>query len=189
MDNEENDLHKDGYFSKNENFCKIIRKIAEGKKSALRDFYVTFGKGIYSLAISVCNSPEDADEIVNDVLAKVWNSAELLLNFDNPDGWLYRVTVNAAHDKVRYEEWLPLDEYIPYESNGFEKVNDNDAFYRYIRFLSKDERNVVTLRIVEDLTFAAIAATTDSQVSTVSTLYYRALQKIKDRIKQMRNKK
>lgn len=163
---------------------RLMRAVAKGRYRALHEFYDLYGRGIYMIAKAFCRTHEDADETVNDVLVKVWDHADVIAEYENPLGWIYRVTVNSATDKVRrqsHEDCLLSDD-IPDWHDGYAEVDDSGAFSSYMRQLTERERMVMIYKFVFDYTFGEIAKIMSSSVSTITSLYYRALKKIKENL-------
>lgn len=85
-------------------FNKLIKAIARKDKSALEELYSLFGKMIFISAKSITHSTELADEVVDDVLFKIWTNAHTYPKSKNPVGWLYVITVNCAKDRLKREK-------------------------------------------------------------------------------------
>lgn len=64
-------------------------------------------------------------------------------------------------------------------AKSVEPIEDNDEFIRRIKFLSEDEQRILILKFTNGLTFKEIASELNSSTSTISSVYYRALEKIK----------
>ncbi len=160
-------------------FNKLINEIAQGKKEALEKFYLIYGKLIYSVAISVTKSTYLADEIVDDVLVKIWSNSPKIKNINNPNGWVYLVTLNCARDKFKTVK--PCDKIydLPQEDGNIENFITKDTFFSRISTLNEDEQQIMILRFIRDLSFKSIAKEINKSISTVSSIYYRALEKLK----------
>lgn len=163
-------------------FNLLIKEIALKQKNALETFYNFYGKFIYASAYSITKSSFYADEVLDDVLIKIWNVSASLSGIDNPRGWLYIVTVNCAKDKMRYVNKI---EFVAEggrdrETNEEEMSNilDNDSFYSLISSLNEIEQQILILRFVEDLSFKSISKELQMPMGTVTACYYRALKKI-----------
>lgn len=165
-----------------EKFNALIEQIGLGKKRALKEFYDLYGKFIYFAAYSVCKSTLIADEVVNDVLLKIWQlSAASKIEIENPEGWLYKVAINEA--KKRNElSVVPLVENIIDVKDEIGKILDEYSFYGYIDDLAEEERMILIARFIQDLKFDDIAILLDMPLSTLTTKYYRALVKIRKKI-------
>lgn len=72
-----------------EDFRRIIQKIAEGNaKEGLKEFYDLYGRLVYITAKSYGKTDEMADEVVNDVLFKIWFKADKIKGVDNLEGFI-----------------------------------------------------------------------------------------------------
>lgn len=160
-------------------FNKIIEGIARCDKNSLELFYSVYGKLIYSVALSVSKSLYLADEIVNDVLVKIWQIASALPSIDKPIGWLYSVTSNCAKDKLKSEKFTSKIYDMPQDDKTIEEFLTNDTFISKISVLNEDEQQILILRFIQDLSFKSIAKEIQKPLSTVSSTYYRAIEKLK----------
>lgn len=160
-------------------FDRIIKKISSGYKGSMEEFYTCFGKLIYTTAYAVTSSRETADEVVDDVLIKIWQTADTLIGIKNVTGWLYIITINCARDKLRTEKTTQKTFDLPYVEDKFKEIIDNDAFNYYIADLNPYERQILILRFMKDMKMKTIAKVMDKPLSTVTCTYYRSLEKIK----------
>ena len=166
-----------------EEFNKLLLKIGQDHKRALKFFFDLYGKFIYWSAYSVCKSPSISDEVVNDVLLKIWKlSSTTQLEIDNPEGWIYKISVNTAKKK-KEEANLPLTENIIETKNEVDKLIEEDTFYSYLEGLTDDEQFILIARFIQDMKFEDITATLEMPLSTLTSKYYRALNKIKQKLK------
>lgn len=160
-------------------FNNLVKEIAQGKKSALEDFYSAYGRLVYSVALSVSKSSYLADEIVNSVLVKIWQVSKYLKDIKNPVAWLYAVTANCAKDKLRAEKKYDEIYDIPQEDKNIEEILVNDSFNSKISYLDEEEKRIMIMRFIQDLSFKSIAKELNKPTSTVSSIYYRAIEKLK----------
>lgn len=160
-------------------FNDLIQKIAQGDKNALEELYRVYGKMIYSIALSVSKSHFLADEIVDDVLAKIWLNAKVLKDIRKPVNWLYTVTKNSAIDRVKREKQLYEIYDVFQNDRDMESVEANDSFYFHISRLNEEEQQIIIMRFVLDLEFKQIAKEISRPFSTVTSIFYRAIEKLK----------
>ena len=162
-------------------FKQFIKKIVEGNEKGFEGFYNTYVSFIFTVALSVCKAEDLANEIVDDVLIKIWNSAGTLKDIKNPDAWLYTVTLNFAKSKIKQKrENLPLTEEIVSKNDSYKKVLDKDSFYFLIKPLSLFEQEIFVLRFLRDKTFKEIARIMNRPIGTITSVYYTSLKKIKN---------
>jgi len=93
-------------------FKKLMREIRRDPEKGLRRFYEAYAKIILTTAQVICRSKDKADEVVNDVLVKIWKLSGTVQEIDNPEGWIYIITANTAKDSLRERNLFSLDENI-----------------------------------------------------------------------------
>lgn len=162
-------------------FNKLIKQIACKNENSLEELYHLYGKLIYTTALTGSKSSFKADEIVDDVLIKIWSYAHKLPKIKNPEGWLYLVTINCVKDKMKsekkYSELFDLQ-----ESDAQTEIRAEDGeFFNKISTLNEAEQEIIILKIINDLTFETISKELNKPLSTVTSIYYRALEKLKNK--------
>ena len=55
---------------------------------------------LYRLALRVVNDPDEAEDVVQDVLIKSWGKRDEIVRLDNPPAWLLRMTKHQAIDRL-----------------------------------------------------------------------------------------
>ncbi len=85
--------------------ASVIRRIADGDRSAFEALYDAFSGPLFSLALRILSHPEDAEDLLQEVFAKLWKDAA---NYDSSRGaplaWAFTVTRNKAIDRIRSRE-------------------------------------------------------------------------------------
>lgn len=158
------------------NFMEEIRR--DGK-AGLAAFYERYKNMILRTALSVCRSLAVAEDVLDDVLIKVWKTAENSKTKRPTEGWLYVITVNFAKRRIkRYDKAVSLSEMIPDEDDSIEKMIARDAFLSMLEGLSDNEKRIVIGKFSLGQTFKELSEEMNRPTSTVSTMYYRALEKI-----------
>ncbi len=160
-------------------FDTLIKKIGRGNKRALEEFYAEYGKFLYVTALSFCQDRFSAEEVVDDILVKIWNLASDAPNVEYPMGWLYTVAKNAALNKRNKTLTTELCDTVANPENGVDRAMDEPVFLSYLEILEEDEKEILIEKFLSNATFAEIAESLRCPTSTVSSKYYRALEKIK----------
>lgn len=160
------------------NFNKLIKKISRKDEKSLEELYELYCKLIYTTALTVSKSSFKADEIVDDILVKIWRLANNLPNIENPEGWLYQITANCAKDKLKADK--KYDEiYDLFENDAQIEINiEDEDFYKLISELNEVEQEIMIFKFIEDMTFEMIAKEMNKPLSSISSTYYRALDKL-----------
>ena len=168
---------------KNKNFVALLEKININPRDGLKEFYDEYGKLIACTANIFFKNDFVVNEIVNDVLVKVWEKAKTVVEIDNPEGWIYVITANCAKSLLRKRRFLSLKESIVDERDRIQEFIDQDSFHFMIKDLSKIEQQIVIHRCVSQFTFEEIGRLLGKKTSTISSIFYRAMEKIKEKIK------
>ena len=163
-------------------FFALLKRIRKDPQGGLKEFYEKYGKLIKYTARLFCNTDFGADEVVNDVLIKIWKSSDRFGDIENPEGWLYVITSNCAKSSLRKRSYIPLKETIADEKDGIQEFIDTDSFYFMIRELSEIEQQIIIHRCVSRYTFEEIGEILDKSTSTISSTFYRSIDKIKEKL-------
>lgn len=167
---------------KKEEFNKLMKAIRRDPEKGLSRFYEAYAKIITTTAKVICRSTDKTNEVVNDVLVKIWKLAEMVGDVDNPEGWVYIITANTAKDAMRERYVLPLDENIVSDDDQIQEIIDRHSFYWMIKDLSEIEQTVMIHKFVSLYTFQEIADELEKPLTTITSIYYRALEKIKKNV-------
>ena len=87
------------------------------------------------------------------------------------------MTVNCAKDKIKCEKQYV--ELFDLQEDGSVGDYPEDDFYNKISTLDETEQEIMILKFVDDLTFKKIAKAMGKPLSTITSVYYRALEKLK----------
>lgn len=164
-------------------FNKILQLIKKDGQKGLEFFYKEYGKLIYLTAKSCGCSEEKANVVVNSVLIKIWKKASEIADIENPKAWVYTVARNCAKDELGEVWHLELKEEICEAKDDFQKVIDNNGFEYLISPLKDEEKEIFIFKFVIGYTFQDIADSFGKPLPTITTMYYRALEKIKNFLK------
>ena len=80
---------------------ELIARLQTGDERALADLAAAYSSKIYQLAFRYLRNKEDAEEITQDVLFKVYRKVEAFRGDAQLSSWIYRITFNAAMSRLR----------------------------------------------------------------------------------------
>ena len=80
---------------------ELLPLVAEGVEPAFRVLYDRYRPKIYSYAVQLTQSREEADEVVQDVFLKCWLHKEELSDIDNFSAWIHTIARNYFVDRLR----------------------------------------------------------------------------------------
>jgi len=78
-----------------------LARLQAGDETALRDLAEAYGSKIYQLAFRYLRNKEDAEEVTQDVLYKVYRKVGAFRGDAALSSWIYRITFNAAMSRLR----------------------------------------------------------------------------------------
>jgi len=78
----------------------LIERLQSGDDRALGDLADVYGGKIFQLAFRYLRNKEDAEEITQDVLFKVYRKVGAFRGDAALSSWIYRITFNAAMSRL-----------------------------------------------------------------------------------------
>jgi RNA polymerase sigma-70 factor, ECF subfamily len=79
----------------------LLKKLQAGDDGALADLVNAYSARIYQLAFRYLRNREDAEELTQDVLFKVYRNIGDFRGNSALSSWIYRITFNAAMSRMR----------------------------------------------------------------------------------------
>ena len=80
---------------------ELIGRMQAGDMSAVADLSTTYGARIHQLAFRYMKNWEDAEEVTQDVLMKVFRKIDAFRGDAALSSWIYRITFNTAMSRLR----------------------------------------------------------------------------------------
>ena len=97
----------------------LVERLRAQDPSAVVDLSNAYGAKIYQLAFRYLRNREDAEEVSQDVLLKVFQKIDAFRGDAALSSWIYRITFNAAMSRLReFKQNLPA---------AMEKTGDEDS--------------------------------------------------------------
>ena len=79
----------------------LLERLKAGEEGALGDLADAYGGKIYQLAFRYLRNREDAEEVAQDVLFKVYRKVSAFRGDAALSSWIYRITFNTAMSRLR----------------------------------------------------------------------------------------
>jgi RNA polymerase sigma-70 factor, ECF subfamily len=161
----------------------LIERIQQGSLDALGVIYDRHRKLVYRTALAICNDPDAAADLLQDVFLRLYRFADRIDVSRPLEPWLYRVTTNLSYTWVkRHNRWIrPLDDIAEWLGGSrrqspqylAELVDESRRIQQAVASLPLPQRIVVVLFYVNDLSLQEIAEIMDIPEGTVkSRLHY-----------------
>ena len=162
---------------------ELVLQLQEGDLAALGDLFDRHQRLVYRTAVGITGDEQVASDLLQDVFLRVHRFARHI-DPDRPlEPWLYRTTANLTYTWMkRHNRWLrPLEEVAEWLAGSKKQspayVAETDQEWRDIRkaiaSLSLQQRVVVVLYYINDLSLQEISEILDAPVGTIkSRLFY-----------------
>ena len=170
---------------------------AQMKKISFRNDILPMKDTLFRLALRITLSREEAEDIVQDTLIKVWNRRESWDTIDNIEAFSLTICRNMALDRLRLHDNqnTSLDDNVGGErldttSNPFERTVQREKVEivrNLIDSLPEKQRSCMQLRDIEGKTYKEIAAVLGITEEQVKVNIFRARQTIKQQFIQNDN--
>ena len=133
---------------------------------------------LYRLAHGILRDGAMADDATQQALVSIWRNLPRLREPARFEGWCYRLLVNACHDQARRApSWIYMDAarvHEPIAKDDISLVAERAVLGQGLARLSLDQRTVLALRYLLDLTPDEIADTLEIPRKTVYSRLQRA---------------
>ena len=175
---------------------ELARRLVAGEPEAFDRFVEHFQAKIFRYSWLMCGHREDAEEVAQETLLKVFENFDHLEAPERIRPWVFQIAKNACLMKRRKSVFAPsrelsLDEFLPamvHDGNHNLQIADwsalpdrqmlqselRHAIDRAIRSLPENYRTVILLRDVEELSTAETARILDLTEDVVKTRLHRA---------------
>lgn len=142
---------------------------------------------VYSFARNMIGNPDDAADLTQDVMVRLWDKRHELKQVENPKAWTLKITRNLCLDWIRKTKPVYDEERLirnsEDEPDPFRKIEERDAaeaVRHIIDTLPANQREVMVLRELEELEFKEIAQITGLEINNIRVLLSRGRTKVKE---------
>ncbi|MBD8972800.1 MAG: sigma-70 family RNA polymerase sigma factor [Clostridiales bacterium] len=152
----------------------------KGMQQKVEDAVLDSYETMYRIAYTYVKNEEDALDIVQESAYKAIRNCGQVKKERYIQTWLCRIVINTSMDFLRKtQREFPIEEL--YEVNEPEITDQYEDFdmTKAMNTLTERERAVVILRYFEDKKLEDIAYILNANLSTVKSLLYRSLKKLK----------
>lgn len=165
---------------------KEIAMFRRGDYSSFTSFYNATARQIYLLSYSLLHDKDQSEDVLQDTYVKFLENLDKYQDGTNPYAFLLTIARNLSLKELeKKKRILSFTEEIKADDLSKEDEDDSD-FYRMISPLDEDEKQIIVLHIVDDLSFKEIARAMKKPLSTILNRYNRAMKKLKEKEEESR---
>ncbi len=136
---------------------------------------------LYRFALSLLKNRQDAEDIVQEVLIKVWTKNESLSFYRNIEAWCMTMTKNMSLDKLKSKEFQLKAQQSTFQEVADEPQPDSDDLSSAVSNVKKiieglpiKQREVMQLRDIEGYSYQEITEILKLEMNQVKVNLFRA---------------
>jgi RNA polymerase sigma-70 factor, ECF subfamily len=189
-------------YNMGQNDGAAIEAVLAGDRDAYGELVKRHSRMLFRLAYRMTGNEADADDVVQDAFLRAYQKLATFESRADFGTWIYRIAVHCALDKLakrRAEETRRVSEETDPEEGAIQVPDLSPNPERLalsaeiaalhevaMRGLTPLERTAFTLRHMEDRTTEEIAAVLNVTPNTAKQSVYRAVQKVRHRLTQLK---
>jgi RNA polymerase sigma-70 factor (ECF subfamily) len=146
---------------------------------------------LFRFALRLVGSEEEAKDVVQEVMIRVWNGREQMAEIQNMEAWCMRITKNLSLDRIRANnrrQTQPIDDNFdvrnealtPHEST--ELHESMQRINQLMASLPEKQRHVMHLRDVEGYSYNEICDILELDMNQVKVNLFRARNAVREKL-------
>lgn len=172
----------------------LIDRFLEGDTTAFNILVEKYKRKIYLVAYRLLGNHEDASDITQDVIIKMYKELKNFRRESSIYTWIYRIVTNLSLNELKkrkirkyfdfeeVEEWLFKDDKqspeLSYRENELSK-----KVQEAIDKLPEKQKTVFTLRYYEGLSYEEISEVLGTSIGALKANYFHAINKLQKELK------
>jgi len=167
--------------SSDEAELELIRRIRLRDRAALRDLYLIYHRRLSRFLVRVTRRSDVAEEVINDTLLVVWNSAERFRGDSRVSTWIVGIAYRRALKAIRRRSFEVLElaagEAVA-DADVLQSCETQEWIEEAMRELPIEQRLCLELAYMMGHSCEEIAGITSCSVNTVKTRLFHARRKL-----------
>ena len=167
----------------------LIKRAAAGDERAFEALVNEYSRLVFSVTRRLCKNEADAEDAAQEVFLKFYRSLSAYRGEAALSSYLYRIATNVCMDFMRRrnecfsltdEEYAEIDikDTSPDPEEQAVLAERREVLEKAIASLSYEHREMITLRDIEGLSYAEIAAALSLPENTVKSRILRARRRL-----------
>ena len=181
----------------------LVARLQARDEVAFREIVERYGSKVYQISYGILRNPDDADEIAQEVFAKVYFSIRGFGGRSSLYAWVYRIAVNECYGFLRkkrirlvYSSDTPDDTLAP----RLEALADGgptpdrtalqrDFINKLMARLPEEDRWLLISKEVEGFSIAELSEITGLNVNTIKVRLFRVRQSLVEAAARLRSRR
>lgn len=162
---------------------KHVELLKQNHEATFEKIYHETKRGVYTMIFSITKNHLHTEDLMQDVYMKMLIKIDQYRVGTNFMNWLLQIAKNQAIDFYRknVKTTTVEDQNMDYLLENYEaKPDEHDLIMSMLDILDETEREIVLLKVVDEMSHKDIAKIINKPLGTVLWLYQRALGKLKN---------
>jgi RNA polymerase sigma-70 factor (ECF subfamily) len=161
---------------------EIFELLKTNRKLGIEELYKNYSKLVFGVIYSILKNTDETEDVLQNVFIKIFKLDNEKLPTKSYLSWLYSVakneTINYIKKHSKEKNFENLYE-ISDNDTEIERVLDKEYFNNLIKNLPQKQQEILSLKIVSNLSFKEIANILNMKIPAVQWHYYKSLNTIK----------
>lgn len=161
---------------------EIFELLKTNRKLGIEELYKIYSKLVFGVIYSILKNTDETEDVLQNVFIKIFKLDNEKLPTKSHLSWLYSVAKNETINYIKkYSKEKKFENLYEISDNDteIEKVLDKEYFNNLIKNLPQKQQEILSLKIVSNLSFKEIANILNMKIPTVQWHYYKSLNTIK----------
>ena len=173
----------------------LVKRCQNRDMQAMEDIVRQYENQVYNIAYGMLGSPEDAQDITQDVFVSVWEKIGQFRFRSKFSTWLYRIAKNMSlNEKSRRtsrktdvveiddsQAWVPVDHQTP--EDEILASEQQQILHKALGQLKESYRTILVLREMEGLSYEDLSAVLGCSIGRVKSRLYEARMQLRGILK------
>ena len=173
--------------------AELVRRFKEGDRNAYSEIVRRYQDRVYTMCLRWMKDPHIAEEVAQDVFLALFRALDRFRGDAQLSTWIYRVVVNHCKNRRLYRQRRHSNKHEPLEGDrdddmparqiasdgpGTDALTHHSEAQRLVQEglarLDEEQRQIIVLRDVQDLSYEEIGEILDLPRGTVKSRLHRA---------------
>ena len=161
---------------------QLVQRASEGDSDALAKLYDAYAPALHRVLLAILSSPEDAEDALQETFVKLLDGR--MRHARDARAYLFSSARHIALDILRRRK----REVQSTEETAEPTISDvNSDLQNLLRHLPLDQREVIALKVFQEMTFAEIAVVVKARPNTVASRYRYGIEKLRQMLREEDN--
>ena len=161
----------------------LILEFLDGNVESFNTLILQHKGWVHGMILQVVRHKEDTEDLCQDIFVKVYFKLKRFRFESTFKTWLFRIVINSINNYFRKQKlltWFGQDLKEELATEEHDNLTKKDTIYKMTYQLPKTQRNIVLLRIYQDIPFNTIGNILSISENSAKVSFYKAKENLKE---------